>query len=110
MTARKKVVKKDRQKHSKDLKLNGEVPDFIKKLKISKGVPVPVGWSQSAKWDHLLVKLEYGDSVELDRKEAASFANRARNLGYLVVIRKESEEISRVWFEGLNPNHKPKKQ
>lgn len=96
------TAKKIKEKHSKDLKLDGEVPDFIKKLKISKGLEVPAGWTRSSQWDHLLTKLVTGDSVELSNKEAASFANRARNLNYLVVIRRVTKDKSRVWFEGLS--------
>lgn len=99
-----------KEKHSKHLKTGGPVPEFVKKIKILKNVPVPLGWASSGKWDHLIVKLEYGDCVELDSKEAASFANRARNLGYLIVIRKVDEGRSKVWFEGLNPIHAKKKK
>jgi len=103
------MTAKKTDKHSKDLKLDGPVPDFVKNMKILKKVPVPQGWATSGKWDHLLVKMEYGDCVEMGKKEANSFANRARNLGYLIVIRKVSDENSRIWFEGLNPNLKKKK-
>jgi len=99
-----------KEKHSKHLKLHGPVPEYIKKLKIMKKVPVPAGWASSGKWDHLLVKMEYGDCVEMDTREAASFVNRARNLGYLIVTRKTSDTKSRVWFEGLNPMQKKKKK
>jgi hypothetical protein len=107
MATKKKAVKK-KEKHSQNLKLSGPVPEFVKKIKINKNVPVPMGWATAGKWDHLLVKLEYGDSVELTIKEAASFVNRARNLGYLVVTRKVSDTRSRVWFEGLHPIQKKK--
>jgi len=105
MTAKKK------EKHSPDLKLDGEMPEFIKKVKISKNVPIPSGWAASGKWDHLLNKLVSRDSVELGLKEAASFTNRARNLNYLVVSRRVGQDKCRVWFEGLNPKPKtPRKK
>lgn len=96
-------------KHSKDLKTTGPVPDFIKEIKINKNIEIPVGWSRSSQWDHLIIKMEKGDSVDRPFKEAVSLSGRARNLGYLVVMRKIDENLSRVWFEGLNPNHKAKK-
>ncbi len=106
----KKKEKHSKEKHSKHLELHGPVPEFVKKMKILKQVPVPIGWATAGKWDHLLVRLEYGDCVEMGRKEAASFINRARNLGYLIVMRKISNEKTRVWFEGLNPVHMQKKK
>ena len=95
-------------KHSANLKLEGEEPDFIKELKISKDFPKPQGWSSAkgSRWDFLLVKLEKGDSVELTTPDSVSFTSRARGLGYCIACRKINEESTRVWFEGLNPNRK----
>lgn len=95
------------RKHSENLRLDGEVPDFIKELEISKDIPKPNGWaSTSSKWDHLLVKLDLGDSVVLNTTESVSFTSRARNIGYCIATRKIGEDEVRVWFEGLNPNRK----
>ena len=95
-------------KHSAYLKLEGETPDFIKELKISKDIPKPQGWSSAkgSRWDHLLIKLEKGDSVELSTNDSVSFTSRARGLGYCIACRKINGENTRVWFEGLNPNRK----
>jgi len=101
---------KPTSKHSKDLKLDGPVPAFIKKLQILKNQKMPLGRIISGKWDHLLNKLVFGDCVDLEHKEAASFVNRARNLNYCIVSRKVGENKSRIWFEGLNSVPKKKKK
>jgi len=101
---------KTKFKHTKDLKLTGAVPKFIQAIKINKGIEIPEGWSRSSQWDHLIVKMEQGDSVDLPFKDGASFCNRARNLGYLIVMRKVDDDVARVWFEGLNPNAQPRKK
>lgn len=96
------------EEHSKNLILEGEAPDFIKELKISKDIPKPAGWSSSkgSRWDHLLIKMEKGDSVELSTVDSVSFTSRARGLGYSIACRKVDGENTRVWFEGLNPFRK----
>jgi len=105
----KKVVKKATkkvEKHSPELRLEGTPSDFVNDIKILKNVEVPEGrWGKHyGKWDHLIVRLSTGDCIELDHRQAASFANRGRTLGYLMVLRKVNDVISRVWFEGLDPN------
>ncbi len=113
MTARKsakkavkKAFKKNGEKHSPELRLDGEPSDFVKSIRIIKNMELPTGrWGASfGKWDHLIARLSTGDCIELDHKAAASFANRGRNLGYLIVLRKIDENTSRVWFEGLSQN------
>jgi len=99
-------------KHSENLILEGEEPDFIKQIKISKDIPKPHGWSGSkgSRWDHLLIKLEQGDSIEFNQTDSVSFTSRARGLGYCIACRKTGDDSVRVWFEGLNPNRKIKQQ
>jgi len=101
-------MSEDEQEHSKNLNLEGEVPDFINSIKISKNIPKPQGWSSSkgSRWDFLLIKLEKGDSIELATVDSISFTSRARGLGYCIACRKLDNHKTRVWFEGLNPNRK----
>ena len=94
----KKPVKKTH--HSKKLKLDGPVPDYSK-FKIKKNQPVPEIRQTSNFWDHLIFKLDRGDSLELDKKLAGSLTNRARNLGYVVVTRKREKDKIVLWFGGL---------
>jgi len=111
MTAKKKtkkVAKKNKAtKHSPDLNLRGTPDDFVKKMRIMKNVQPPTNRWAGGKWDHLIVRLEEGDCIELESKQAAAFANRARTLGYVIVVRKHTEDIARVWFEGWDPSYKP---
>jgi len=100
---KKKIV----EKHSPDLRLEGVISDLVKNIKILKGIEMPPGrgyYGGSGKWDHLIARLTTGDCIELDHKSAAAFANRGRNLGYVIVLRKIDEEVTRVWFEGFNQN------
>lgn len=116
-TKQKKVVKKKtspsdfkkKTKHSPDLNLSGLPDPEIQKLKIIKNLLPPDSRWGGGKWDHLIYRLEEGDCIELDTKASASFANRARNLGYVIVMRKHSPDITRVWFEGMDPDFDLKK-
>jgi len=96
-------------KHSPDLNLRGPEHEDVKKIKILKNILPPQNRWSGGKWDHLIVKLEQGDCIELGGKLATAFSSRARTLGYVVVLRKHDENITRVWFEGMDPNYKPKK-
>lgn len=95
--AKKQVVKK---MQSKKLKLEGPVPDYSK-YKIKKNQPVPEIRQTSNYWDHLISKLDKGDSLEMDKKEAGSLTNRARNIGYVVVTRKRENNKIVLWFGGF---------
>jgi hypothetical protein len=97
-------------KHSEQLNLSGPVPDEIKNIKILKNLMPPTNRWGGGKWDHLIVRMEEGDCIELETKLAAAFGNRCRHLGYVIVLRKHTEDITRVWFEGLDPNFIPKKK
>jgi len=104
-----KQTTKKKTAHSNELNLNGAVPDFVKAIKIMKNIMPPTNRWGGGKWDHLIVRLEEGDCIELETKQAAAFGNRARHLGYVVVLRKHTKDSTRVWFEGLDPHFKPKK-
>ena len=98
MTAKKS---KKKSQHSKKLVLGGEVPNYSH-LKIKKNRPKPITIHSTAKkWDHFIAKLDEGDEVSMNKSESGSFANRARNLGYVVVMRKRGEDEFLVWFGGL---------
>ena len=110
---KKKVVKKtvkkkmkEVERHSPDLRLEGMASDFVNDITILKNIEVPEGrWGKHyGKWDHLIARLSKGDCIELDHRQAASFANRGRVLGYIMIIRKANDVVTRVWFEGLDPN------
>lgn len=98
---------KTKTKHSPDLNLRGLPDPEMASLKILKNLQPPESRWGGGKWDHLIFRLEEGDCVELETKASASFANRARNLGYVIVMRKYTETITRVWFEGMDPDFKP---
>jgi len=108
MTAKKKPMKV--AKHSPDLNLKGTPNDFVKKIKILKNILPPLNRWAGGKWDHLIVRLEEGDCIELETKLAYAFGNRARKLGYVIVIRKHTDDISRVWFEGWDASYQPKRR
>jgi len=95
--AKKPVIKKN---HSKKLKLGGPVVDYSK-YKILKNQEIPEIRQTSNHWDQLIAKLDSGDSLEMDRKEAGSLTNRARNLGYVIVSRKRENDKILLWFGGL---------
>ena len=95
--AKKPVIKKN---HSKKLKLGGPVPDYSK-YKIKKNQEIPDIRQTSNHWDHLINKLDKGDALEMDKKEAGSLTNRARNLGYVIVTRKRENNKIVLWFGGL---------
>lgn len=114
MTVKKKIKKQVNRtkkvvKHSPDLNLRGTPHELVATIKIMKNIVPPDNRWAGGKWDHLIVKLEEGDCIELENKPAAAFANRARSLGYVIVVRKYSELTSRVWFEGWDQNYKPYK-
>ena len=92
--------KKVTTKHSKELKLGGPKPDFSK-YKILKNQEIPVTRQTASTWDHLIAKLDKGDSIDMNKKDSHSIANRARNLGYVIVLRKQAEDLFCVWFGGL---------
>jgi len=94
---KKKVPNK---KQSERLKLGGPVPDYSM-FKIKKNQDVPEIRQTSNYWDHLISKLDMGDSIEMDKKVAGSLTNRARNLGYVVVSRKREDNKILLWFGGL---------
>lgn len=104
--ATKKKVSKPKMIHSPLLNLRSPIQDQIKKIRILKNILPPDNRWGGGKWDHLIIKLEQGDCIELGKKEAASFANRARNIGYTIMLRKHNDTLVRIWFEGLNPKHK----
>lgn len=95
-----KKIGKTRSKHSKNLKLAGPVPDYSK-YKIRKNQEVPPVRQIANHWDHLIAKLDAGDSIEMEQKEAMSLTNRARNIGYVIVSRKTDDNTYLVWFGGL---------
>jgi hypothetical protein len=102
-TVKKKSGKKIelRHGHSKNLILEGEVPDYSR-FKFKKNQPKPVTRHSSKKpWDHLINDLDKGHEALMTAKEAGSFSNRARGLGYVVVLRKRGEDEFLVWFGGL---------
>ncbi len=101
---------KKNTKHSPDLNLRGLPDPVLQNLKILKNLDTPDTRWGGGKWDHLIYRLEEGDCIELEVKSANSFANRARNLGYVIVMRKHTETITRVWFEGMDPHFAPKKE
>ncbi len=86
--------------HSKKLNLSGLKPDLSKYV-IKKNSAIPATRYGSGNWDHLIVKLDKGDAIEMNKKEANSFTNRARNLGYVIVLRRLDGDIFCVWFGGL---------
>jgi len=94
----KKAVKKATK--NKGLKLDGEEPDYSK-FKIRKNQPVPTSYHGASYWDHLLDKLDKGDTIETNQKEGMSICNRARNLGFVIVMRKQGEDEYLVWFGGM---------
>lgn len=110
--SKKTVSKKTKKatKHSPNLNLTGPEHSEIKNARILKNILPPENRWGGGKWDHLIVKLQDGDCVELETKAANSFASRARHLGYVVVTAKHNESITRAWFEGWDPNFKPKKR
>ena len=101
---------KTKFKHSKDLNLNGKPHADIAKFTINKNIKIPDNRWSTSRWDHLIAKLDHGDSIEMSKREATSFTSRARNLGYAIVLRTIDDDISRVWFDGLNPNHNSKEK
>lgn len=94
----KKPIKKPKQ--SNKLKLSGPAPDYSK-YKIMKNQDVPDIRQTSNHWDHLITKLDKGDAIEMDKREAISLTNRARALGYVIVSRKREDNKIVVWFGGL---------
>lgn len=91
---------KAKKKSDKKLKLGGEKPDYSR-FKIKKNQQVPTTRGLSSYWDHLIAKLDKGDAIEMSKKESHSLTNRARGLGYVVVLRKQGEDKYIVWFGGL---------
>jgi len=87
-------------KHSKNLKLSGPKPDFSR-YTIRKNQDVPITRNTSSTWDHLIAKLDSGDSIEMNKKESHSLANRARNLGYVIVLKMQAHDVYCIWFGGL---------
>lgn len=108
MVTKRKTVKK-KTHHSPLLNLLSPIDENIKQIKILKNMELPENRWGGGKWDHLIVQLEKGDCVDLEPKPAMAFANRARNLGYVIVSRKMNDSIHRVWFEGMDPNFDSKK-
>lgn len=99
--AKKKVTKKRQsQKQSEQLKLSGPVPDYSK-YKVNKNQEIPEIRQTHNHWDHLIAKLDIGDSIEMEKKDGGSFLNRARNLGYFIVARKREDNKMLIWFGGL---------
>ena len=88
------------KKHSKDLKLSGKSPDFSK-YKIRKNQEIPKTKHNASAWDHFIAKLDKGDAVDMNKKDSCSFTNRARGLGYVIVLRKQADDLYCVWFGGL---------
>ena len=92
---------KSKTKHSLKLVLSGERPNYSR-FKVKKNQPRPITIHSSVKkWDHFIALLDNGDEMAMDKSEACSFANRSRNLGYVVVMRKRGEDEYLVWFGGL---------
>lgn len=116
MAAKKQVAKKKttptkvnkKTFHSPDLNLRGMPDPTLQNLKIMKNLLPPDSRWGGGRWDHLIFRLEEGDCIELEVKLANSFANRARNLGYVIVMRKHTDTLTRVWFEGMDPHFKAK--
>lgn len=95
----KKKVKNNRNSSANnDLRLNGPPPDYSR-LAIRKNAPRPAG-KGSFYWDHLINKLDEGDEFSSTKKEINAFCNRARTLGFIVVVNKLSEDVWNVWFGG----------
>jgi len=95
-------MEKNREKtgHSEDLKLSGPKPDFSR-FEIKKNQEVPRTRHTANSWDHLIADMDKGDAIDMSKKDAYSFTNRARNLGYVVVLRTQKEDLITVWFGGL---------
>jgi len=84
---------------NKNLKIDGPCPDFTD-IEILKNTDVPRARG-SFYWDHLINKLDAGDSFQLPPRNASAFAVRGRKLGYVVVLAKYDDEHTDVWFGGL---------
>jgi len=82
-----------------NLKIDGPCPDF-NDIEIMKNTDVPRARG-SFYWDHLINKLDKGDSFQLPKANASALAVRARKLGYVVVLAKWDDETTSVWFGGL---------
>lgn len=90
------------KKVDRNLRIDGPSPDFSG-LDIVKNTDVPRARG-SFYWDHLIDKLDKGDSFRLEAKEASAFSVRARKLGYVVVLSKDksnNDDKTAVWFGGL---------
>lgn len=96
---KKKVKKKAGKQEFGKIKLDEQVPDYPK-YKIKKNTEVPRTRSGPSYWDHFIDRLDKGDSVEMNKKESHSLANRARNLGFVAVLRKQGHDSYIVWFGG----------
>jgi len=93
--------KLSKAKQSKKLMLLGECPDYSR-FKVTKNQPKPESRHSTIKrWDHLIARLDAGDEIPMEKTDAGSFANRARNLGYVVVMRRRGEDKYLIWFGGL---------
>lgn len=87
------------KKVEKTLRIDGPSPDFSH-LDIVHNTEVPRARG-SFYWDHLINVLDKGDSFRLEAKEAGAFSVRARKLGYVVVLAKQADGKTAVWFGGL---------
>lgn len=82
------------------LNLAGPSPD-LSRFEIKKNTPQPKGRMMSSIWDHLIAKMDEGDSIVMDKRDSNAFSNRARKLGFVIVISKLEEDQFLVWFGGL---------
>jgi len=84
---------------NQNLRIDGPTPDFTD-IEIMKNTDVPRARG-SFYWDHLINKLDKGDSFQLPKRNASAFSVRARKLGYVVVLAKYDDEHTSVWFGGM---------
>jgi len=94
-----------KEKHSPDLNLGGEpdpeVMEYFENLR--KNVPEPAGRGRQAQdgWDHVIFKLEKGNSLAFPRLMANAIARRGKALGYVIRLTKVDKDFVDLWFGGF---------
>jgi len=86
--------------HSKQTTINQERPTMKRKTEvgiiIESGIAIPRVRQQEGKWRHIVLSMNYGDSVLLPRKESQCLKQAIRLHGDNAVGRTEDGQI-RVW-------------
>jgi len=94
--------------HALELNLSMAIPERIYRLMrmVRKDIPTPIGSYRDfpPQWDHLIDKLDKGDSFECSEAEKRSFVHRCKQLKYVLVVRttgeKGSDKEVTIWFAG----------